>query len=106
MKRYKPVFTKVKEDEDDKSEKAIKDLIDLNWGEDEDHQNTALQLIKGLIYANTPTADKFIQDLSDYTSKMKIEDFKEGCKKKPKKKDMKEEKHIKKIKRYKRSAEV
>ena len=75
MKRYKSKF---KEAGEDASAKAIKDLIALNWGEDEDHQNTALQLFKGLIYANNPVADKFIQKVSDFTSGLKDEDFKEG----------------------------
>lgn len=91
MKRYKPVFTKVKEETDEaQSEKAIKDLIDLDWGKDEDAQNTALALLKGLVYADNKVADKFLQDLSDFTSKMKDEKYEEGCKKKPKKKGMKE----------------
>jgi hypothetical protein len=91
MKRYKPVFTKVKEGtEESQSEKAIKDLIDLDWGKDEDAQNTALALLKGLIYADNKVADKFLQDLSDFTSKMKDEKYEEACKKKPKKKGMKE----------------
>lgn len=75
-------------DEEAASKKAIKDLIELNWGEDEDHQNTALQLLKGLVYANTKTADAFLQDISDYTSKMKVEDFAEGAPSKKKLKEM------------------
>lgn len=97
MKRYKPAFKQViKEDaEEDKSIKAIKDLIDMDWEKDEDAQHTALALIKGLVLADTKSADKFLTDLSTYTSKMSIEDYsgkqEEGCKKKPKKKnDLKE----------------
>jgi len=63
------------ENENEKSAKAIADLIDLNWGKDEDAQNVTLNLFKGLIYANTPNADKFIQDVSDFTSKMNKEDY-------------------------------
>ena len=73
MKRYKPKF---KEEGEDASAKAIKDLIALNWGDNEEHQNTALQLFKGLVYANNPVADKFIQKVSDFTSELKAEDFK------------------------------
>jgi hypothetical protein len=96
MKRYKPAFKQIiKEDEEnDKSIKAIKDLIDLDWEKDEDAQHQALAMIKGLVLADTKSADKFLTDLSTYTSKMSIEDYsgkqEEECKKKPKKKGMKE----------------
>lgn len=97
MKRYKPAFKQViKEDaEEDKSIKMIKDLIDLDWEKDEDAQHQALAMVKGLVLADTKSADKFLTDLSTYTSKMNIEDYsgkqEEGCKKKPKKKiDLKE----------------
>jgi hypothetical protein len=96
MKRYQPAFKQViKEDaEEDKSIKMIKDLIDLNWEKDEDAQHQALAMVKGLVLADTKSADKFLTDLSTYTSKMNIEDYsgkqEEGCKKKPKKKGMKE----------------
>lgn len=96
MKRYQPAFKQViKEDaEEDKSIKMIKDLIDLDWEKDEDAQHQALAMVKGLVLADTKSADKFLTDLSTYTSKMSIEDYsgkqEEGCKKKPKKKDLKE----------------
>lgn len=99
MKRYKPTFKTqvIKEDaEEDKSIKMIKDLIDLDWEKNEDAQHQALAMIKGLVLADTKSADKFLTDLSTYTSKMSIEDYsgkqEEGCKKKPKKKtELKEE---------------
>lgn len=96
MKRYQPAFKQViKEDaEEDKSIKMIKDLIDLDWEKDEDAQHQALAMVKGLVLADTKSADKFLTDLSTYTSKMSIEDYsgkqEEGCKKKPKKKGLKE----------------
>ena len=97
MKRYKRKFKTqvIKEDaEEDKSIKMIKDLIDLDWEKDEDAQHQALAMVKGLVLADTKSADKFLTDLSTYTSKMSIEDYsgkqEEGCKKKPKKKGMKE----------------
>jgi len=92
MKRYKQNFKQViKEDEEEaKSEKAIKDLIDLNWGKDEEAQNTAIALFKALVFANTKVADKFIQDLSDFTSKMNSEDYKESTVSKKKDKKIKE----------------
>ena len=77
MKPIKRYVSKFKEEgEEDKSIKAIKDLIDLDWGKDEDAQNTAIALFKALVYADTTSADKFIQDVSDFTSKMNIEDYK------------------------------
>ena len=79
MKKEKVIVRPKKfreEGEEDKSIKAIKDLIDLDWEKDEDAQHTALALIKGLVLADTTSADKFLKDLSDYTSKMDIEDFK------------------------------
>ena len=77
MKRYQPAFKQViKEDaEEDKSIKMIKDLIDLDWEKDEDAQHQALAMIKGLVLADTKSADKFLTDLSTYTSKMSIEDY-------------------------------
>jgi len=62
--------------EDDKSSKAIADLIALDWGKDEDSQNTALALLKGLVYADTPSADKFLSDVSDFTNDLDPEDYK------------------------------
>jgi len=35
-----------------------------------------LALFKGLVYANTTVADKFIKVVSDFTSGLKVEDFK------------------------------
>jgi len=90
MKRYKSVFNKVKEDEEDKSVKAVKDLIDLDWEADEDSKHKAVAMIQGLFTADTKVGNDFLKQLSDFTSGLKIEDFKEGCKKNPKKKDMKE----------------
>jgi hypothetical protein len=75
MKKYIP-FNFKEESEEDKSIKAIGDLIDLNWGKDEDAQQTAVALFRALVLANTEAADKFIQDVSDFTSNMKKEDYK------------------------------
>lgn len=74
MKKYTRIF---KEEEGDNADsiKAIKDLIDLDWSKDEDAQSKALALFKGLVYADTPAADKFIKNVSDYTSGLKVEDF-------------------------------
>lgn len=62
--------------EEGKSAKAIKDLIALDWGKDEEAQNTALQLLKGLVYANTKNADQFLSDVSDFTNDLDPEDYK------------------------------
>ena len=75
MKKYKQLFMFNEVSEEEQSKKAVKDLIELDWGKDEDAQSIALQLFKGLIYADTKTADKFIQDVSDFTEKMNIEDY-------------------------------
>ena len=73
MKKYARIFKE--EDEESKSKKAIKDLIDLDWSKDEAAQSQALSLFKGLVYANTKTADAFIKKVSDFTSGLNPEDF-------------------------------
>ena len=73
MKRYKRYFKE--ESDTDKSKKAIKDLIDLDWSKDEDSQSAALELFKGLVYADNSVADAFIKKVSDYTSSLNADDF-------------------------------
>lgn len=73
MKKYTRIF---KEDEDeDKSHKAIKDLIDLDWEKDTESTHRALAMIEGLFHADTKAGKAFIKDLSDFTSGLKIEDY-------------------------------
>jgi len=76
MKRYKPVY-KIKEDaEEDKSLKAIKDLIDMKSIDTEEEQGKFMALIKGLIFADNKHGDEFLKQINDFTSSLKIEDFK------------------------------
>lgn len=92
MKRYKPIFTKVKEADDNEAKtlEAVKALIDMKDISNEDEQGKFIELLKGIVFANNAHGDNFLKQINDFTSGLKIEDFKEGCKKKPKKKDMKE----------------
>ena len=78
MKRYKSTIKHlIKEDaEEDKSIKAIKDLIDLDWEADDASKHKAIAIISGLFTADTTVGDKFLKDISDFTSKMNIEDYK------------------------------
>ena len=43
--------------------------------ENEEAQSQALSLFKGLVYANTKTADAFIKKVGDFTSGLNPEDF-------------------------------
>ena len=89
MKRYKPVA--IKEDaEEDKSIKAVQDLISLDWEADEDSKHKAVAIIDGLFNADTKVGDAFLKKISDFTSGLNVDDFKESCKKNPKK-NMKED---------------
>jgi len=78
MEKYVPKF-KIKEDaEEDKSIKAVKDLIDLDWEADDDSKHKAVAIIQGLFTADTKIGNDFLKQLSDFTSGLKIEDFKES----------------------------
>lgn len=73
---YKPYFKRiVEEDEEAKSKKAIQDLITLDWESSEENALKALAIIEGLFHANTDMGKKFIKDISDYTSGLKIEKY-------------------------------
>ena len=60
----------------DKSYDAIKALIDMKEIDTEDEQGKFLQLIRGLIFADNTVADKFLKAVNDFTSTLKLEDFK------------------------------
>ena len=78
MKKYKSVLPKrIKEgEEEDKSYKAIKDLIDMKSLDTADDRGKFLALIRGLVFADTSAGDKFLSAINDFTSTLKIEDFK------------------------------
>ena len=76
---YKKKFEE--EDEEAKSLKVIEDLIDMEEIDTEEEQGKFLALIKGLIFADNKHGDAFLKKINDFTSTLKIEDFKEGCKK-------------------------
>lgn len=71
---YKSIFRE--EDESDKSLKAIKDLIELKDVTDEEDQGKMMAMIKGLVFGDNPVADKFLKAINDFTSTLKIEDYK------------------------------
>ena len=75
MKKYKSLF---KEDENDKSAEAIKDLVDTNWGGSNEEQGKAAEIIKGLSFSDSSVANKFMKKLDTLTSGLKAEDFKES----------------------------
>jgi hypothetical protein len=68
---YKKIY---KEDENDKTQDVIKELIVTKWSGDE--PGKILALFKGVIFANTDAAKKFLKKLDDYSSGLNIEDFK------------------------------
>ena len=71
------VYTKrFKEDaEEDKSKKAIKDLIELKWSYTEEEKGKASNLLKGLLYADNPVANKFLKALDEFTSSLDENDY-------------------------------
>jgi len=90
MEKYVPKF-KIKEDaEEDKTLEAVKALIDMKDISNEDEQGKFIELLKGIVFADNKHGDEFLKQINDFTSSLKIEDFKEGCKKSSKKKDIKE----------------
>jgi len=73
MERYTSIFAEA--DEEAKSTKAIKDLIELKAVTSEEDQGAMLAILKGLVFGDNPVADKFLTALNDWTSSLKIEDF-------------------------------
>lgn len=64
------------EDEEEKSRKAIKDLIATKWSGSNQNQMKAVQLLKGLALADTKVANDFMKDLDNLTSKMDANKYK------------------------------
>jgi len=76
---YKKQFSE--DEEEDKSIKAIKDLIDMENVDTSEERGKMMAIIQGLVHADTKVGDKFLSQINDFTSTLKIEDFKESCKK-------------------------
>jgi len=77
-KLLKPYKRLMVEDEEDKSETAIKDLIAIKTVTDENDQGKMMALLRGLVFGDNSVADKFLTALNDWTTSLKIEDFKES----------------------------
>ena len=63
--------------EEDKSLKAIKDLIDTKWSGSNEDQGKAVALLKGLAFSDTDISNKFMKELDKFTSGLKVEKFEE-----------------------------
>ena len=74
LKKYIRHFREESEDAE-KSKKAIKDLIDMKTIDTEEEQGKLLSLLRGLVFADNEVADKFLKEINDFTSTLKIEDF-------------------------------
>jgi len=57
--------------------KIIKDLIDNEWTKNDEDALKNVQLLKGLATSDSKAAKKFIKAISDFTSKLDPEEFKE-----------------------------
>ena len=89
MERYKKRFKQLEaEDSDAETLKSIQALIDMNKIDTAGEQGKFLELVKGLVFSKSDVSNKFLAKINDFTSGLKKADFEEGCKKKPKKKDM------------------
>lgn len=79
MEKYTPKFKRIKEEdasaEEDKSLKAVKELIDMKSIDTEEEQGKFLELLKGLVFADNKHGDLFLKKINDFTSTLKIEDF-------------------------------
>ena len=74
MERYNPTKYLV-EDEEDKSAKAIQDLIDMKSVDTPEERGRFGALIKALIFADTKKGDAFLTKINDFTSTLKEEDL-------------------------------
>lgn len=93
IKKYERKFKdKIKEADDNEAKtlEAVKALIDMKDISNEDEQGKFIELLKGIVFADNAHGDIFLKKINDFTSGLKIEDFKESDKKVSKKKDMKE----------------
>ena len=57
-------------------QKVITDLINTDFGTDNDKQGKMVQLMRGLAFSDDPAATKFMKDVSDVVGKLNPEDYK------------------------------
>jgi len=56
---------------------TIKELMDTKWSGSNEEQGKAIQLLRGLAFSDSPKANKFMKELDDATSSMKVDDLAE-----------------------------
>jgi hypothetical protein len=56
-------------------DKTIADFINNDWSKDDDSRGKALNMLKGLIYNDSPEAKKFIKDLDKKSNELNPEDY-------------------------------
>jgi len=81
IKKYERRFkNKVLEADDNESKtlEAVKALIDMSDISTEDEQGKFIELLKGIVFADNAHGDLFLKKINDFTSGLKIEDFKES----------------------------
>jgi len=62
-------------EEDQKSKKAIKDLIETSWSGSNEDQMRSVAILKGLALSDSSVANKFMKKLDDLTSGLDPKDF-------------------------------
>lgn len=74
MKKYNRTFKE--ESDEEKTIKAIKDLIDTKWSGSNEEQGRAVSLMKGIAFSDTDVSNKFMKELDKFTSGLDVEKFK------------------------------
>lgn len=70
MGKFKEVYeTLIKEEKVD-VKKIIKDLGDINWGDNNEKQMKAVQLLKGIALSEEDISNKFMKALSNASTKI------------------------------------
>ena len=68
MKRYKSIL---KEAEENKTQDSIDALIAMPRLDTESDRGKFLELIKGIIFSNSPEGNEFLNKINDFTSSLK-----------------------------------
>lgn len=76
MDRYQEKYVmskeKIKEvSEEEKALDSIKNIIEMDWGKDNDSQGKASQLFKALSFNNSKIANEFMDEINKFTSSLK-----------------------------------
>lgn len=58
---------------EEKAKAAIKDLIETDWGKNNDSQGKASELFKALSFNDSDIANKFMDKINKYTTSLKDE---------------------------------